>query len=165
MKEYKRKSNASCIVCGKAVYRRPIQLEQAKGRAFCGQVCYGIFCRKEKPCIVCGKPILASLHKKTCSRACSNKNRAGMEYKGRRPNDNAEHYRALKSRLLAERGSHCERCRYNKVEILQVHHVDRDRENNSLGNLELICPNCHAEEHYLKGSWLKKAAKAMKGAA
>ncbi|MBI3573571.1 hypothetical protein HY090_00790 [Candidatus Kaiserbacteria bacterium] len=35
-----------------------------------------------------------------------------------------------------------------------MHHKDRNRNNNSLGNLELICPNCHYEEHYLEKSWL-----------
>ncbi len=50
---------------------------------------------------------------------------------------------------------HCERCGYKKFEILQIHHRDRDREHNALKNLELICPNCHYEEHYLQKSWLK----------
>lgn len=154
MQEYKRKPNTFCSVCSKALYRRPIQLEQSEGRAFCGQVCYGISCRKEKPCAVCGKPVLASLHKKTCSRACSNKNRAGIKYKSGRLGDKAEYYRALKLRLIAQRGSRCCRCSYGKVEILEIHHRDRNRDNNSLENLELVCPNCHAEEHYLKGSWI-----------
>jgi len=61
----------------------------------------------------------------------------------------------LKIRLLKERGKKCERCNYNKYEILQIHHKNRDRNNNELSNLELICPNCHYEEHFLKNSWLK----------
>lgn len=48
------------------------------------------------------------------------------------------------------RGKECERCEFNIPEILQVHHKDRDRNNNTLENLELICPNCHCKEHYLK---------------
>jgi hypothetical protein len=62
-------------------------------------------------------------------------------------------------RLLEERGNSCARCAYNKYEILQVHHKDRDRNNNKLDNLELICPNCHYEEHLLEKSWLKKTEK------
>lgn len=43
----------------------------------------------------------------------------------------------------------CERCRYNKIpEILVIHHKDRNRKNNLLTNLEVLCPNCHAAEHY-----------------
>lgn len=44
----------------------------------------------------------------------------------------------------------CNRCGYDKyVGILEVHHINRDRSNNSLSNLEILCPNCHQEEHYL----------------
>jgi len=50
-----------------------------------------------------------------------------------------------------QRGDKCERCSYGKVEILQVHHKSRKREDNSMGNLELLCPNCHCEEHFLFG--------------
>jgi len=73
-----------------------------------------------------------------------------------RPRDKVTFYRSLKIRLLQQRGKKCGRCNYNKYEILQVHHKDRNRSNNELENLELICPNCHLEEHYLKKSWLRK---------
>lgn len=108
------------------------------------------------PCSVCKKPILAGLNKKTCSRSCANTHRLGIKYKlGRPRKDKVASERALKIRLLENRGIVCERCGYNKKEILHVHHKDRNRNNNDLENLELICPNCHYEEHYLGKSWLK----------
>lgn len=155
MDAFTRKPNIECRICNKAVYRRPIQIKRSGGRAFCGQICYGISCRKEKPCIICGKLILAGLHKKTCSRSCSNIYRMGIRYKIGRPHDKSEYYRKQKLRLFEERGRRCGRCGHERFEILEVHHRDRNRENNSLENLELVCPNCHAEEHYLKNSWLK----------
>ncbi len=97
---------------------------------------------------------MARENKRTCSRACANTHRAGITYKNGSPKDKVRTQRALKLRLLAERGKKCEQCGYAKTEILQVHHKDRDRSNNALSNLALICPNCHAEEHYLEGSWL-----------
>lgn len=100
--------------------------------------------------------ILAKFHKKTCSRACSNTHREGIRYKINSPRDKVKSLQALKLRLLKERGMFCERCSYNKYEILQVHHKDRNRDNNDLVNLELICPNCHYEEHFLAKSWLRK---------
>ena len=112
--------------------------------------------RKESPCVVCGKMILAGLNKKTCSRSCANRHRAGMKYIGRPRKDKVQASRSIKLRLLETRGEQCERCSYNKYEILQVHHKDRDRRNNVLDNLELICPNCHYEEHFLEKSWLNK---------
>ena len=157
--QYERKPNIKCFVCGEDIYRRPKEIEKTEGRAFCNRACYGIFCRKEKPCTVCGKPILANLHKKTCSRACANVQRVGIKYRVGSPNDKVKSQQALKVRLLRERGERCQRCGYSKPEILQVHHRDRNRNHNVLANLELICPNCHCEEHYLEKSWLKDRVK------
>jgi Zn finger protein HypA/HybF involved in hydrogenase expression len=56
-------------------------------------------------------------------------------------------YRTLIQRndLLKE----CNRCNYKEViEVLQVHHRDRNRNNNDLKNLEVLCPTCHAAEHF-----------------
>ncbi len=152
---YKRKPNIACVICNKMIYRRPVQLEKTGGKAYCSVACYGISCRNEIPCLVCGKPILGGLHKKTCSRSCANTHRAGIKYVGRPKLDKVKYQRGLKIRLIEERGKNCEKCGYNKFEILQVHHKDRNRNNNVLENLELICPNCHYEEHFLEKSWLR----------
>ena len=152
---FKRHSNTDCFVCHKLIYRRPSEIRANKGRIFCSSICYGISQRKEIPCVVCGKAILAGFNKKTCSRKCSNINRAGIKYKIGSPKDKVKSQQALKLRLLEERGIKCERCKYEKYEILQVHHKDRNRTHNNLGNLELICPNCHYEEHFLEKSWLR----------
>src|SRR3989344_2196689 len=135
---YKRNPNTKCAICSRAVYRRPIQLAESNGRAFCGQACYGISNRKETPCVICHVPILASAHKKTCSRACANKYRTGIHYKIGRPRDKVVAARMMRVRLLEERGVACERCAYSKKEILHVHHKDRNRNNNDPSNLELI---------------------------
>lgn len=151
-KFYIRKANTECFICEAPIYRRPMEMK--RGHVFCSITCSAKAQRKEKPCIVCKKPILAKFHKKTCSRSCANKNRAGIKYKIGRPKDKVVSQRSLKIRLLQQRGSECERCRYAKREILHVHHKDRNRNNNELSNLELICPNCHYEDHYLEKSWL-----------
>lgn len=45
----------------------------------------------------------------------------------------------------------CNRCGYQEeVGILKVHHRDRDHDNNIPINLEILCPNCHELEHFLK---------------
>jgi len=90
------------------------------------------------------------LNKKTCSRECANKQRKGIKYNHKRLKDKVKSYQSLKMRLMNNKGRKCERCRYEKYEILQVHHKDRNGLNNELDNLELICPNCHYEEHLLK---------------
>jgi len=99
--------------------------------------------------------MLTGLNKKTCSRTCANVHRAGIKYTGARPRDKVKSQQAVKIRLLKERGIVCEKCGYDKYEILQVHHKNRDVNDNRMENLELICPNCHCEEHFLEKSWLK----------
>ena len=151
--KYKRTPNSKCYVCGKFIYRRPFEIKRSSGRVFCSSVCFGIYCRKEVPCVMCAKPILSGLNKKTCSRSCANKHRKGIEYKIHSPKDKVKNQRSLKIRLLSKRGKYCEKCKYDVYEILQVHHKDKNKDNNKLENLELICPNCHAKEHYLENSW------------
>ena len=150
--QYSRKPNITCIMCSKSIYRRPRQIDMADGRVFCSMTCYGISCRKEKSCVICGKMIQAQLNKKTCSRSCANKNRTGIQYHLGSPRDKVKSQRALKTRLFETRGEKCERCQFDLPEILQVHHKNRDRSDNRMENLELICPNCHYREHVTKNS-------------
>jgi hypothetical protein len=56
----------------------------------------------------------------------------------------------LKKRLLKEnyKDYKCENCNLeiwlNKPIPLELHHLDGNRYNNALENLQLLCPNCHA---------------------
>jgi hypothetical protein len=43
---------------------------------------------------------------------------------------------------------HCEKCGYTEhPEILEIHHKDLNRRNNSRSNLTVLCPNCHRLTH------------------
>lgn len=59
-------------------------------------------------------------------------------------------YKLLR-RLVKEgvKESKCEKCGnviWNEKPIpLQLHHIDGDRTNNTLENLQVLCPNCHAQ--------------------
>ena len=146
---YIRHHNTSCKQCGTSIYRRPNQILRNDGNVFCSQTCSAISQRREVPCLVCSAPILSGLNKKTCSRSCANIHRSGIKYGTGAIKDKVKSQRALKLRIVNIRGGTCERCGYNKVEILQIHHKDRNRANNEPNNLELICPNCHCEEHFV----------------
>lgn len=54
----------------------------------------------------------------------------------------------LKKHLIKTLGHKCENCLisvwYDLPICLEVHHVDGDRTNNKLENLQLLCPNCHS---------------------
>ena len=54
----------------------------------------------------------------------------------------------LKKHLIKDKGHKCECCDLvewlNFPIVLEIHHLDGDRSNNSLENLQLLCCNCHA---------------------
>ena len=55
----------------------------------------------------------------------------------------------LKKYLLETQGHHCWKCNnstWNDQPIpLEIEHIDGHSENNSLENLSILCPNCHAQ--------------------
>ncbi len=140
-----RRPNCVCSVCGKPIYRRPLQI--ANGSVYCSLGCCGKKQRVEKTCYVCGAAYIGG--KRTCSRACANKTRAGIKYHGLNTMNNARQGTLLKEKVSMHRGGVCERCKNDNYAILQIHHKkERYRGgSDSLRNLELLCPNCHATHH------------------
>lgn len=63
----------------------------------------------------------------------------------------------LKNRLIRDnyKEKKCEECNnteWNGKEIpLEIHHKDGDKHNNVLENLQLLCPNCHAQTKTYRG--------------
>lgn len=41
----------------------------------------------------------------------------------------------------------CSRCGYENIAALEVHHIDSNRDNNSIENLKILCANCHTLTH------------------
>lgn len=63
-----------------------------------------------------------------------------------------------RKKALAFYPNECRKCGYKKyVEVLEVNHVDCDRSNNDISNLEILCPTCHSEYHFetKTGCWTK----------
>lgn len=144
----KRKPNCSCKECNVAIYRRPHQIK--KGDVFCSTKCANIRNRKAHNCPVCGIEILTRRNALTCSRRCSNIHRTGTQYNIGRPKDKATTLRSFRNQLILDRGSCCNRCGFDEVGILQVHHII-ERCNGGTddpSNLEVLCPNCHTLHHY-----------------
>lgn len=61
----------------------------------------------------------------------------------------------LKRHLIKKRGCQCENCKrksWLKEPItLELHHIDGDRTNNQINNLQLLCPNCHSITNNWRG--------------
>ncbi len=140
--------NCTCNICNKEIYRRPFQIRN--GPVFCSTYCSNK--RKQhlgKPCPICNN--LLKRNTKYCSRECSNKGRVGIKYGIGSPNDNAAKYKKIKDILISIRGAKCNRCEFDKIEIIQVHHKKERSKGggDEHDNLELLCPNCHVWHHYI----------------
>ncbi len=44
-------------------------------------------------------------------------------------------------------GKICSMCGFSNEEALEVHHIDRNRDNNKVSNLKVLCANCHTITH------------------
>lgn len=129
-------------------------------KIFCSSICYNKDrtrkCTINTKCANCGKEISkprAELKQsKTgnlyCSRSCSaaNNNKLFKKWENHPSYKNGKgQYRNYK--LSSVENPKCERCGYNNIIALEIHHKDKNRENNDLNNLEILCCNCHTIEH------------------
>lgn len=135
--------DATCAECGTNFQHISSRANKAK---YCSPQCYHKAMHKKGTvhynCVHCGIVFLdsPSTKRKYCSKACVNKAAKNVW----RPNFTTVRKTMVKRNMLTA----CERCGYDAVpQILGVHHKDRNRRNNELSNLEVLCPNCHSLEH------------------
>lgn len=145
-----------CQQCGKSFW---IPRKEKVGR-YCSRSC-SVEARKNTvlvECANCGQTIKKNRSRLKnskhglyfCNRTCKESaQRIGGIEQLQLPHygqDSANNYRAFARRELPLK---CNRCGWDEhPKILQVHHKDRNRSNGALENLEIICPNCHALEHW-----------------
>lgn len=93
-----------------------------------------------------------------CSRKCKNKAQAignGFDsmlpsHYGLSDSGKSETYRRI---AFENHPNHCHDCQWNvHLAVLDVHHIDLNRKNNSPENLMILCPTCHTVRHYLDGT-------------
>lgn len=113
-------------------------------------------CRFPKParrrCMHCTewfRPRRANPNQECCSRECSRRRWSQQRKLTNRNSGIWCNEREAKAELLKQQKGACKSCGWNRTpEVLELHHKDRNRKNKRLSNLELICPNCHAEDHF-----------------
>lgn len=103
----------------------------------------------EKKCAYCGKIIYrypSDIEKNIsgyfyCSRECGNKHKNKIREENGEWDNSISSYR---SRALKVYEHKCLCCGWNEdPRILEVHHIDENRNNNRLDNLCILCPTCH----------------------
>jgi 5-methylcytosine-specific restriction endonuclease McrA len=134
---------------------------------YCSVACFNSFRYKDvekfsAKCCICNVNILRNLSAKKrsksglffCSKKCKDE---GQKLKNNIQDIWPSHYgsgdgsRSYRKIALSFYENKCVKCGYTKVpEILQVHHIDHNRSNNNLNNLQILCPNCHSIEHLCK---------------
>jgi len=132
-----------CEECGSEFTHIASRANKAK---YCSPKCYHKAMNRkgtvEYTCEHCHKKFLdAPSHKrKYCSIACVNKASEDTW----KPTFTTVRKKMEKRGLLIK----CEQCGYDEEpKILGVHHKDRNRNNNEMFNLEVLCPICHSLEH------------------
>jgi len=109
----------NCSECGKVIYRTKADYERSKNKMF------------------------------FCSRECKDK---GQSIEGNCPEIRPDHYGDGKW-SYAERAlrisDECAICGETNKDFLVVHHVDKNRDNADIDNLQVLCANCHTRLHRL----------------
>jgi len=156
-----------CQYCNQEFNAPQKEINRGHGK-FCSLSCSTRFYKNStKPilntvCDYCGKKFYRNQSKKSISKS-------GLQFCCRKCKDQAQkidsdfpamhpdHYgnkcrNDYRSLALKYYPNECNRCGYNKIlSVLVVHHKDRDRTNNGIDNFEILCRNCHYEEHMNDG--------------
>ena len=142
-----------CETCGTEFYVMPADIKKAELRGshprFCSFKCYDktgknnpFYNKKHKEDSI--RKMMASPTRYKFQTGDQNPNfiRFGEEYgfKGSR-------LLWWRNKLLKDVGK-CQTCGIEDNRVLDVHHRDRNRSNNTQENLMLLCRNCHAILHY-----------------
>jgi hypothetical protein len=155
----------NCLQCQNIFHVELREIKRGNGK-FCCRTCARKWNAAQRPkpqpnvsCALCQTKFYLNDSKK-------NNSRSGLYFCCRAHKDSAQrlggitdimpaHYGTgegkhdYREKALANKPMQCERCGYNahKAAIV-VHHRDRNRSNNELSNLEVLCANCHAIEHH-----------------
>ena len=153
----------TCLQCA-SKFQAPLKEVKRREVKFCSTACWGAFRKANSKtktpnvtCSYCNKDFYKNESKRKNSKhgvffCCRVHKDLGQRLENGLTIIHPPHYkdgtRSYRKRALAAYPNVCNRCSYSEVlYILIVHHKDRNRSNNAIENLEILCPNCHSIEH------------------
>lgn len=145
-----------CNSCGESFMRETKSVNRSRKlglKLYCSPACQrSVKLRRFKfSCAFCGNEGERSANQQSrsasgnhyCSKSCRAKHiNIGNSYNRK---DGGSVYR---KHALKHYGAACRVCGYDVEVILEVHHRDKNRHNNTLGNLDVLCPTHHNEYHF-----------------
>lgn len=156
----------NCNFCNKKINRKPSQIALARNH-YCSNTCRYSSRKngKDIKCSECGDIVYKTLkelnrsmsQKNFCSILCANRWRGKKFFRDKHPNwkNGESSYRDFAKKHLAIK--YCNMCKTQDTRVLMVHHIDKNRKNNSILNLMILCYNCHfLVHHYPEVNILKK---------
>ena len=146
----------SCKWCSKRFYAKPNWLKLGHGK-YCSIYCRGQAHRrgKEVKCAICSKKVYKSLKsikgsqsgKLFCSKKCSLLWHNSYFVQEKHGNWKTGEFSYKRHVLRNHVKAYCRLCNKNDQRILLIHHLDKNRNNNTLRNLTWLCHNCHFLVH------------------
>lgn len=145
-----------CTYCKSVIYK-PAHLIKRSTNQFCDRGCFNKHQVAQKIWCICARCGIS--FKRTKSKLDNSK--SGLYFCGRKCKDLSQkiggieeimpdHYGVLvglsdyRERALQHYGSKCKQCGYDKeVKMLDVDHIDSNRANNIIDNLQVLCVWCH----------------------
>ena len=144
----------NCLYCNKLLVKRDDESNKKfNQRKYCNISCSNKrYTRKKltKQCLMCKKLIRS--YKVYCSNKCRNHNSFGQK-RMLLCFENKIYISSVRLKKLmfkfGVKQTKCECCNLelwnNKPLSLALHHIDGDKLNNRLDNLQILCPNCHSQ--------------------
>ena len=145
--------NTKCELCSKEFSTTSQNLKRGFGR-FCSSECRNSRNQTSYTCSYCNVVFTSGISRRNksktnhhfCSNDCKYKAASSLKcsYKtGPRPKEIGLH--TYRNRALLLLKNECVRCGYHEhVELLDVDHIDSNRQNNDISNLQILCVKCHA---------------------
>ncbi len=159
------KTKINCLNCNSEVYIENKEIKRGFGK-FCSKKCCGEYKTKNTipaapnvKCALCGLDFYLNTSKQNASKSglyfCCRDHKDAAQRIGGIKEIMPPHYgtgspiHTYRRTVFAIKQKICERCSYDENEAaIIVHHKDRNRMNDNINNLEVLCCNCHAIEHW-----------------